>query len=213
MRSELESIPEMSQFYSPLEIPHGTSIRTLTSRLCIGSYDTSFIKTSLEKLGTIDQGGLDTIIHLIEADFKWPREKSSRELSRFCGLLSKASPVSSPPVLLDNILRSIPDQTRVRLILCWILYGHRPLTSGEAVSVLHHRSDRTRSSPTLPPIFQVQEALDWLKDQLSAVVKIEHDQVSVHDHIWGVSEEGPRYIWNEVKATALETIVDFLISY
>ena len=188
-------------------------LATLISSVCPGGHGKAQIRKSLEKLVSMDKDMLDMILKLIKGHTNWPKEPSTKTLSTFCSLLEVTSSSSTSLTVLDQILRSIPDQDGLRWILNWLLRGYRPLTKRELAMILCHCKRGDEQTLATPSHTDLQDALFQLETWLRGIVEFSHDQVCLRDDVWDLLRGDMNYIWNEVRATASETILQFLLAY
>ncbi|KAL2838254.1 ankyrin repeat-containing domain protein [Aspergillus pseudoustus] len=190
----------------------------INSRLLPRGQGDSQLEETLQRLVSEDQAQSKQILRLLEDHTCWPQEPSIGAFSRFCSLLLEIQRSSTVADVLDHILRSIPDQAGVRWVLCWLLYGYRPLSSYQIALLLCYgrlQEDQCEAqiSAGFSPL-QIDESLRLLRVWLSGLVHFGHDSAYIHDHIWDIlSETDSKYIWNEVKPAAHSTMVNFLILY
>ncbi|KAJ0414214.1 ankyrin repeat-containing domain protein [Aspergillus carlsbadensis] len=176
------------------------------------------MQEALQRIAAGDQPQSSQILRLLEDHTTWPRQPSARSLSRFGELLLAVQPSSTVADVLDNILRSTPDQAGLQWALCWLIYGHQPINSHQLALLLYYgkqQGDKREPRFSTEPLpLQVEESLQLLRTWLSGLARFGSDQISIHDHIWDILlETDSRYVWNEVKTTAYSTMLDFSISY
>ncbi|KAL4876219.1 ankyrin repeat-containing domain protein [Aspergillus karnatakaensis] len=188
----------------------------IVEQLCLGGHGKDFVENALQRLISMDRNILLPILNLIRNHTGWPHNPSARSWTNFSTLLDWVQPSSSPAVILDWILRSLPDQERLRWALHWLIYGHRPVSTVElaCVFIFHDVVDRTHYS-YMPNEDEVEEIMRTLKSWLPALVHFTPGgQACVRTDVRDLlCHEDPNYLWNEIKPATHQTILDFLTTY
>lgn len=187
------------------------------TRFCPMEDEKSRIRDTLNKLAPMDKTSLQVSLKLLQEHTGWPKDPSLESLTQFTHLLDSIIPRDTPENVLDKILRSNPDIDELCWVLNWLLCGYRPLSRWELTTILfhHHRrkNHETGAHPldlSLPTI--AKGIWRQLESWLRVLAEFSHDQVTIWSEIRDLLKEDTktdRYIWNEVRRTAHQTIAEF----
>ncbi|RTE83620.1 hypothetical protein BHE90_001804 [Fusarium euwallaceae] len=180
----------------------------------------------LEGLASMDATDLRNMLQLLEFHTGWPRDPSKDSLSRFISLLELVIPSKKPGKVLDRILRSTAAENEAfSWTLSWVLCGYRPLTRRElSTAILSHRSNwqagRGDSGGGLAPVslsrWSMEATSRHLESWLRVLVDFSHDEITIRREISSlltVDTDTDKYLWNEVRRTAHQTIAEFCVAY
>lgn len=192
------------------------------TRLCPTEDLGAALREHLGKLATMDKSSLQACLNLMQDHTGWPEYPSFESLAKFTELLSRLSPNDTPEKVLDRILRDSGNAERLTWMLSWLLCGYRPLSRRELTAILHeHCSSLRVCKPSVQPYDLTspdtwKESWQWLERWLRVLADFSHGQVTVRGEIKDLLKddtENDRYVWNEVRATAHQTIVEFCFAY
>ncbi|RSL85529.1 hypothetical protein CEP51_003275 [Fusarium floridanum] len=180
----------------------------------------------LEGLASMDAADLRNMLQLLELHTGWPRDPSLDSLSRFISLLELVTPSEKPERVLDRILRSTAAENEAfSWTLSWVIYGYRPLTRRElSTAILSHQSNcqtgRGDSGGGLAPASLSRGSMEatsrHLESWLRVLVDFSHDKITIRREISSlltVDTDTNKYLWNEIKRTAHQTIAEFCATY
>ncbi|KAI8633880.1 ankyrin repeat-containing domain protein [Xylariaceae sp. FL1651] len=121
--------------------------------------------------------------------------------------------------VLDRVLRSIPNQKRARLLVAFLLFATRPLSTKEFATIMFIVSEIDDKKSAAPPwdLFDrfERERTSWF----AGIATNKHTGVHLaHSHIAEILRspqvpDSPRYFWHEVAITAHYDIVQLCLKY
>ncbi|RSL38798.1 hypothetical protein CEP54_016388 [Fusarium duplospermum] len=174
----------------------------------------------------MDIADLGNILQLLEFHTGWPRNPSLDSLSRFISLLELVIPSEKPERVLDRILRSTAAENEAfSWTLSWVLCGYRPLTRRElSTAILSHQSNRQTGggdsggglAPATLSRGSMEAASRRLESWLRVLADFSHDEITIRRDISSlltVDTDTDKYLWNEVRRTAHQTIAEFCAAY
>ncbi|RSL42816.1 hypothetical protein CEP53_011987 [Fusarium sp. AF-6] len=159
----------------------------------------------LEGLALMDAADLRNMLQLLEFHTGWPRDPSLDSLSQFISLLELVTPSEKPERVLDRILRTTAaENDAFSWTLSWVLCGYRPLTCRElSTAILSHQSNWQTgggdSGGLAPASFSRGHDEITIRREISSLLTVDTDT--------------DKYLWNEVRQTAHQTIAEFCAAY
>ncbi|KAI9768378.1 MAG: hypothetical protein M1840_004987 [Geoglossum simile] len=189
-------------------------------RLCPVGDGGDRIRGALNRLAPMNGTNLQVSLKLLQEHTGWPKDPSLESLTQFTHLLDRITPRDTPKNVLDKILRSNPDIEGLCWALNWLLCGYRPLSLWELTTILFHRRQRNHEIGAHPLDLSFPTSMKglWceLESWLRVLAEFSHDQVTIRSEIRELltgDTETDKYIWNEVRRTAHQTIAEFCFAH
>ncbi|KAI8960598.1 ankyrin repeat-containing domain protein [Daldinia sp. FL1419] len=180
------------------------------THLCPSQCQKVRIKESLGRLAPMNGASLHTALKLLQEHTGWPKNPSLGSLTRFTSLLNQVTPEDTSQHVLDRILRSHSERGGICWALAWLLYGYRPLSLSELVTIVRHRYQRKNE-----PVSAV-ETRRQLNSWFHGLVEFDCGRATIKSEIRNLltdDTEANKYIWNEVGIAAHREMAEFCIEY
>lgn len=198
-----------------ITIPDEDYQQGLVSRLCPGKLGEDQIRKSLDRLKTMEREPLEKMIHFIEILSNWPGTRSTTNLALFCSLMEDIRPSSTSTTILSNVFRKIDDQDGLKLVLTYLLSCYRPMTILELASLMCCQKQAAERTWSTPSEDEIQNSVSHVESLLSSFADITGGEVQIRSEVLDAINNGDDdvYIWNSVRRSAPQDILQFLVSY
>lgn len=183
----------------------------LISRLCPCGHGKAYMQGRLRELASMKPDVLSTIIEIISSYTGWPEIPSSRTHMRFHQFFSRLSVHSTAANVLNDILSAIPDITRLRSTLTWILCGYRPLTSQELTMFCRYQSESEAKQPDMNDESRTDQSdmITWM----NGLLEPDQNQVRIRQETLDVFARDGSYLWTEIRSAGPQWTCRFLYRF
>ncbi|KAL9076029.1 MAG: hypothetical protein Q9157_003808 [Trypethelium eluteriae] len=170
-------------------------------------------------------GGIDSVVHHVlyeqaKSHGTWPAKSLNAALSaQFNSRSTECRDYGFLELILDNVLRDIPDQNLVRRILTCTNYSTRPLTVWEMVTALSAEPDQGRNEEAFPVSAESQSLITFCERWFAGIIEVRQNEVRVcHPHIRDIfmtekAAGGSERLWHGIRRTAQFEIITTCFHY
>ncbi|GAB1317000.1 Ankyrin repeat-containing domain protein [Madurella fahalii] len=183
----------------------------------------SLLRQELDSIADIDPLARNIILEQARIQLEWPESVSIRKVLGDLDLPRGEWDDKALAALLGRIIRKIPAEANLPLLLSWTLYAVRPLTIWELGTALYLCTDSDNGGLASPPASELDGFVRRLQVWLAGIVEVKLNEVRItHPRIRNIlmgksipkeRDDGPRYLWDDVPATAHFDIARLCLEY
>ncbi|KXX79910.1 Ankyrin-2 [Madurella mycetomatis] len=183
----------------------------------------SLLRQEVDSIADIDPLARHVIVEQARFQPEWPENISIREILGNPDLPKGEWDDKALASLLDRILRKIPAEANLPLLLSWILYAVRPLTIWELGTAMCLFPDTDSDGPASPSPSQLGGFVGKLQVWLAGIIEVNLNEVRItHPRIRNIlmtkslrkkRDDDPLYLWNDISVTAHFNIARLCLEY